>query len=145
MTYPDDQVAETLNQQFIPIQVDIEKATVLADRYQALWTPNLNVIDGDGRCVYQVMGWLPPSEFTAMLQIGCGYHALNSKRFAEAAAQFGQVSDRFPESIFAAESLYFKGVSRYLASHEADELKTAWKALQSRYPRSEWAMKSDVL
>ena len=36
VTYPDDQVAEMLNQYYIPVQVDIQKASQLADRYQAL-------------------------------------------------------------------------------------------------------------
>ena len=134
-----------LNQYYIPVQVDIQKASQLADRYQALWTPNLNVIDGRGRCAYQVMGWLPPSEFVAMLQIGLGYYHLHRKKFEDAAPLFGEVVERFADSLYAAEALYFKGVSRYLATQEVDELKTAWTELQSRYPRSEWAMKADVL
>ena len=145
MTYPDDQVAEMLNQHYIPVQVDIEKSAKLADRYQALWTPNLNVIDHRGRRVYEVIGWLPPSEFAAMLQIGRGYFLLKRKKFEEAAPLFGNVIDRYADSTFAPEAMYFKGVSRYMATHEVDELKTAWTELQSRYPDSEWAMKSDVL
>lgn len=133
-----------LNQQYIPVQVDIEKAAKLADRYQALWTPNLNIIDSRGRCIYQAMGWLPPNEFAALLQIGRGYFFLNRKKFEAAAPMFGEVADRFGDSIFAAEAMYFEGVSRYMASHEAEELKKAWTELQRRYPDSEWAMKSDV-
>jgi hypothetical protein len=145
VTYPDNQVAEMLNTHFIPVQVDIEKASALADRFQALWTPNLNVVDGNGRCVHQVLGWLPPGEFCAMLQIGRGYHALFGKRFAEAAPLFGEVGDRFPDSIYAPEAMYFHGVGRYLASHAVDDLKAGWTELQSRYPQSAWALKSDVL
>ncbi|HSM75671.1 MAG TPA: tetratricopeptide repeat protein [Desulfobacterales bacterium] len=145
MTYPDDQVAEMLNRDYIPVQVDIQKASKLADRYQALWTPNLNVIDGRGRCVYQTIGWLPPMEFAAMLQIGRGYFLLNRKKFEDAARLLAQVIDHYPDSIFAAEAMYFKGVSRYMASQEAGELQAAWTELQRRYPDTQWAMKSDVL
>jgi hypothetical protein len=134
-----------LNRDYIPFQVDIEKALKLADRYRAPWTSNLNVIDGRGRCVCQMIGWLPPMEFTAMLQIGRGYFFLNRKKFEEAARLLAQVTDQYPDSIFAAEAIYFKGVSRYLASQEIGELQAAWAELQGRYPDTQWAMKSNVL
>jgi hypothetical protein len=145
VTYPDDQVADMLNQNYIPVQVDIQQAFKLADRYQALWTPNLNVIDGRGRCVYQTVGWLPPKEFSAMLQSGRGHFLLNHKKFEDAARLFAEVIDRYSDSIYAAEAMYFNGVSRYLASQDAGDLQAAWTELQRRYPNSQWAMKSDVL
>ena len=125
VTYPDDQVAEMLNQYYIPVQVDIQKASQLADRYQALWTPNLNVIDGRGRCAYQVMGWLPPAEFAALLQIGRAYHHLYRKKFEDAAPLFGEVIERFGDSLYAAEALYFKGVSRYMADRKSTRLNSS--------------------
>jgi hypothetical protein len=145
VTYPDDQVVGLLNAHFIPVQVNIEQASRLADQYQALWTPNLNFIDGRERRFCQVIGWLPPSEFAAMLHLARGQYLLTGKHFDEAAPVFLGVFERFPRSAYAPEALYFHGVSRYLSSHEVPDLKDAWGRLQRFYPQSKWAMMSNLL
>jgi hypothetical protein len=45
-------VAEMLNRHFVPVQVNIEKASKLVEQYRAIWTPNLNVIDDRERMVF---------------------------------------------------------------------------------------------
>lgn len=54
VTYPDMQVATLLNDYFVPVQVDIEKVSRLANEFQAIWTPNLNVLDGNQKRVYSI-------------------------------------------------------------------------------------------
>jgi tetratricopeptide (TPR) repeat protein len=145
VTYPENQVAECLNTYFVPVQVDIEKVGKLAAQYQALWTPNLNVINGREERVYHIIGWLPPSELTATLHAARGHYLLSRKKFDEAAAAFESLVDMFPRSVVAPESIYYTGVARYLSSHDAQDLKNAWRDLQDRYPNTEWALKSHVL
>ena len=89
-------MAALLNENFIPVQVNIEKVAKLADEFQALWTPNLNVIDGRQKRVYWVEGWLPPSEFTAMLGVARGHYFLRGKKYTEAAPLFKAVLSRIP-------------------------------------------------
>ena len=144
MTYLDSQVADFLNHHYLPVQVNIEEADELADRFQALWTPNLNLIDERGSRFYHVVGWLPPSEFTAMLKAARGHFFLSRKKYADAVPIFKEVFDEFPRSIFAPEALYFKGVSQYKGSHNVENLKEDWTMLQRFFPDSEWAMKSNV-
>ena len=69
VTYPDMLVAALLNENFIPVQVNIEEVSKLANEFQAIWTPNLNVLNHNQKRVYRVEGWLPPSEFVAMLGV----------------------------------------------------------------------------
>lgn len=144
MTYPDSQVAGFLNEYFVPVQVDIEKAAKLADRLQVLWTPNLNIINGREKRFFHSIGWLPPSELTAMLQTALGHYFLTRKKYFDAAPAFAAAFDKYPRSVFAPEALYFKGVCRYLSSHSVDELKEDWIMLQRFYPDSQWAMKSNI-
>jgi hypothetical protein len=144
VTYPDKQVADLLTHNFVPVQVNIEEAGELADRFQTLWTPNLNMIDDRGKRFYHVVGWLPPSEFAAMLKAAQGHYFLTIKKYAEATPIFSSIFDEFPRSIFAPEALYFKGVSRYMGSHIVENLKEDWTMLQRFFPDSEWAMKSNV-
>jgi hypothetical protein len=139
------QVATLLNDKFTPVQVDIEKASKLAKEFQAIWTPNLNVLDRDQNRVYGVEGWLPPSEFVAMLGVARGHYFLRGKKFTEAEPLFKEVFEQYPRSQFAPEALYYRGVSRYLNSHEVDELKEDWITLQRFYPQSAWGLRSNIL
>lgn len=134
-----------LNQHFVPVQVDFEQSAKLADRYQAFWTPNLNVIDGREKRVFQFVGWLPPTEFAAMLQTARAHYFLSRKKYDEAAPLFNDTAENFADSSFAPEALYYKGVSRYMASHAVEDLKEDWSALQRRFPDSAWAMRADVI
>lgn len=144
VTYPDLTVANLLNTYFIPVQVNIEEVSELADRYLAKWTPNLNVLDGKENVIYKIEGWLPPSETAAMLILARGHYFLHHKKFQDAVTDFEKVLSTYPRSSFAPEALYYKGVGRYLDSHDVDELKEEWIALQRFYPASTWAVRSNV-
>lgn len=144
VTYSDDFVAEMLNRHFVPVQVNFEKASKLVEQYRAIWTPNLNVIDGRERRVFHVEGWLPPAEFLAMLETARGQFFLRGKKYEEAASSFKAVFDKYPVSAYAPQALYYRGVSRYLNSHQVDDLKEDWIMLQRFYPGSAWAIKSNV-
>ncbi len=145
VTYPDMQVAALLNENFVPVQVNIEEVSKLANEFQAIWTPNLNVLDRNQKRIYWVEGWLPPSEFVAMLGVARGQYFLRGKKYTEAEPLFKAVFEQHPRSHFAPEALYYRGVSRYLNSHEVDELKEDWIMLQRFYPQSAWSIRSNLL
>lgn len=144
MTYPDATVAELLNTFFIPVQLELPNEPILADQFQVIWTPNISIVDDRQRVAFHVEGWLSPSEFAAMLYLGLGHHDLKRKRFDNAITQFNIAFDRYPQSEFAPEALYYLAVGKYLASHDADQLIKGWRELQSIYPRSIWAMRTRV-
>jgi thioredoxin-related protein len=145
VTYPDLYVATLLNEYFVPVQVNIDKARELVIKYHPIWTPNLNLLDEEGAMVYHVEGWLPPPEYSAMLFLSRGHYLNHKKRYSEAAPNFQEVLLRFPQSHYAPQALYYLGVSNYLASHKAEALKEAWGRLQRNYPYSSWAIRAGVL
>lgn len=144
VTYPDLMVASLLNAYYVPVQVDIDEVSKLATQYSAIWTPNLNVLDGEENLIYRVEGWLPPSEIAAMLLLAGGHYYLRHKKFRDAAPVFEEVFVKYPLSNFAPEALYYKGVSRYLVSHAVGDLKEDWIMLQRFYPTSIWAVRSNI-
>jgi hypothetical protein len=115
------------------------------NEFQAIWTPNLNVLDRNQKRVYWVEGWLPPSEFIAMLGVAREHYFLRGKKYAEAEPLFKVVFEQHPRSQFAPEALYYRGASRYLNSHEVKELKEDWIILQRFYPQSAWSLRSNIL
>ncbi len=145
VTYPDMVVADVLNQYFIPVQIDVNNAGDLLNRYKVAWTPNLNIIDADGNLFYHQEGWFPPSEFIPMAFCGYGQYRLRNKNYEEAGDCFNRVFDRYPVSYFASEALFYKGVANYLASHKVELLKESWIMLQRFYPDSTWAIRSNIL
>ena len=144
MTYPDATVSELLNTHFVPIQLDLPKEPKLADQYQVIWTPNISIVDDRERVAFHVEGWFSPSEFTAMLYLGLGHHALKRKKPDNAITHFNTVVDRYPQSEFAPQAFYYLAVGKYLVSHDADQLIQGWKDLQNHYPGSAWALRSWV-
>jgi len=64
----------------VPVQADIEAVAKLANEFQAILTPNLNALDRNQKRVYWVEGWLPPSEFVAMLGVARGQFYLRGKK-----------------------------------------------------------------
>ena len=144
VTYPDLMVSGLLNAYFIPVQVNIEEVSKLAAKYQAIWTPNLNILDEKENVIYRAEGWLPPSETAAMLLLARGHFFFRRKKYLDAVPNFEEVFIKYPHSSFASEALYYKGVSRYMDSHEVDELKEDWIMLQRFYPSSTWAVRSNI-
>ncbi|HSO19387.1 MAG TPA: hypothetical protein VLT88_08025 [Desulfosarcina sp.] len=144
MTYPDAAVIKALNENFVPVQLDVSKESKRLDQYQVIWTPNINVVDHRERVFFHLEGWLPPAEFAAMLHCGRGHYDLHTKRFEQAVNSFQRVFDDFPQSEFAPEALYYAAVGKYLSSHEADRLMEGWDRLQRRYPTSAWAHRTRV-
>jgi thioredoxin-related protein len=106
VTYPDPQVAALLNDNFVAVQVDFDAAAKLVKEFQAIWTPNLNVLDGNRNRVYRLEGWLPPAEFTAMLGVARGQYFLRGKKYDQAEPLFKAVFNQNPRSQFAPEALY---------------------------------------
>lgn len=145
VTYPDFTVAALLNEQFIPVQVNIEKVPQLVEKFQAVWTPNLNILNDKEKLVYHIEGWLAPSECAAMLILSQGHYQLRRSQFDQAAAHFKAVFDHYPQSEFAPEALYYLAVSRYLASHESQRLIEGWQDCRRYYPSSSWARRSMVI
>jgi thioredoxin-related protein len=113
-------------------------------RYRPIWTPNINIFDEEGAMVYHLEGWLPPSEYSAMLLVSRGHYFIRKKHYPEAVPNFQEVGQKFPTSSFAPEAMYYVGVSKYMASHKGEELVEAWKKLQGSYPYSSWAIRSGV-
>jgi hypothetical protein len=144
VTYPDLTVAGLLNAYFVPVQVNIEEVSKLAAEYTAIWTPKLNILDGKENVIYRVVGWLPPSEIAAMLILARGHYFFHHKKYQDAVPNFEEVFIKYPNSSFASEALYYKGVSRYMNSHKVDELKEDWILLQRFYPSSTWAIRSNI-
>lgn len=99
-------------------------------------------MDPDGKERWRLEGYLPKDEFRADLEIGLGRVEFMKKNWAEAERHFDWVLQNSPDSKFAPEAVYYRGVSRYSASHDHEELGNTAKALAEKYSGTEWQLRS---
>ena len=99
-------------------------------------------MDPDGNERWRLEGYLPKDDFQAYLELGLARVAFMKKDWATAERHFDNVLERHPASKFAPEAVYYKGVSRYSASHDGSELASTAVALNEKYSGNEWQLRS---
>jgi hypothetical protein len=99
-------------------------------------------MDPNGEERWRLEGYLPKDEFGAWLEMGLARVAFMNKDWATAETRLNDVLNDNPDSKFAPEAIYYKGVSRYSAVHEATELANTAVVLKDKYPGNEWQLRS---
>ncbi len=141
--YPDPRVADFVAAQFVPVKIDVRKNPKPMDRFGALWTPTIILLDPQGTERYRFEGYLPVELFLAQLTLGLGHVAFAMKDWVAAEAWFHEVVEKYPNSEAAPEALYWEGVSRYKAGDQSALGQTA-QNFKMRYSDTSWAKKSSV-
>ena len=130
--------------EFIPVRIHIREQRPTFQRFKAEWTPTQLVLDPEGVERHRVEGFLPTDDFLAQLELGLAKVAFGLKRHDEAERRFLDVTEKHPRAAAAPEARYWAGVSAYKASGSAEHLRTTAKALEARFPDSEWTRKASV-
>ncbi len=100
------------------------------------------VLDSHGKERWRIEGYLPKEEFRAQLELGLGRVAFVQKQFAEAERRYAGILEHYPDSKAAPEALYWRGVSRYSATHDHAVLAELAKEFARKYPGSFWGLKT---
>ncbi|MBM4348455.1 MAG: hypothetical protein FJ106_00965 [Deltaproteobacteria bacterium] len=144
VTYPDPNVCAAVGNDFVPIQIDFNKNKAMVKRYAVKWTPTIIILDPEGSEHHRFVGYLPPDDFIAQIMLGKGKVEFDQDYFEPSMQCFQKILDRFPNTDASPEAQYYLGVAKYKASHDPNELKLGFKALQQDYPNSEWTKKAQV-
>lgn len=142
--YPNDAVASFISRNFVPAKFHIQDQKQTFERFNALWTPTILVLDAQGTERHRIEGFLPADDFRAQLALGLGKAAFAAGRFGEAEEFYRSVVRDQPQADSAAEALYWAGVSKYKAAGDAAVLAETGRALEAKYPDSPWAKKGSV-
>ena len=113
-------------------------------RLAVLWTPTVLILDPSGAERRRSEGYLPREEFFAELHLGLARLAFMRKDWAEAERLYGEVIERLPQAIGAAEAVYWRGVSRYKRTNDHTGLPAVAAELDRQYQQSLWATKASV-
>ncbi len=126
------------------MKIHIKEQPASFHRFEANWTPTIEVLDPDGRERYRFAGYLPADEYLAQLHMGLGKTAFAHKQWDEAQRWFQALLDKFPNSDLAPEALYWVGVCPYQKTHDPQHLKRTAEEFTRRYQESSWAKRSSV-
>lgn len=137
-----------VNENFIPARVHVKDDPQLfqkyGEKYGAHWTPTILELDSDGAERHRIEGFLPNDDFLSQLMLGRAQIAFAAQQWDEAERRFREIVDKFPDTDAAPEALYWAGVSRYKATHDATFLKKTADAFKDRYQDTTWAKKASI-
>lgn len=111
-------------------------------RFDSIWTPTVLVMDENGKERWRLEGYLSKDEFRAFLEMGLARVATMKKNWAEAERIYAGVIERYPDSKFAPEAVYYRGVARYKATNDHNSLGEVAEEFTGKYQDSIWAEKS---
>jgi hypothetical protein len=126
------------------VEAHIKENAAYFHRFNALWTPTLLVLDGEGVERMRSEGYLPMDEFRAWLELALARFAFVQKRWTDAEGQYEKVIELYPGTSAAPEAMYWRGVSRYKETNDHTALGGAGEALKEKYPDNLWAVKASV-
>jgi TolA-binding protein len=146
--WPDERIVKFVNENFIPARVHVKDDPQLfqkyGEKYGAHWTPTILELDSDGAERHRIEGFLPNDDFLSQLMLGRAQIAFAAQQWDEAERRFREIVDKFPDTDAAPEALYWAGVSRYKATHDATFLKKTADAFKDRYQDTTWAKKASI-
>ena len=81
--YPNDAVASFITNHFVPAKFHVKEQPKAFERFNAMWTPTILVLDDQGQERHRIEGFLPPDDFRAQLALGLGKAAFAAGRCVE--------------------------------------------------------------
>lgn len=144
ITFKDPEVVELLHRGYAPVAYQVTEAQDMTARYKVEWTPTFVMADEFGRELERWVGYLPPEDFIAQLQLSRGLAEFHRDRLKEAESAFEWIIDNKPDSEVAPEARYYMGVAMYKETGDPAYLARTWEAMRRRYPENYWTKKASA-
>lgn len=100
------------------------------------------ILDHKGDEQWRLEGYLPREEFAVNLQMGLARVAVMRKDWADAGQRYADVVENHPDSHYAPEAIYWRGVCHYKATNDHDALGGVATIFTDKYQDSLEALKS---
>jgi hypothetical protein len=129
---------------FVPLKLEcnFQKPTDLMKKYHVRWTPTLYVLESDGSPRFHTVGYMPPDELAAHLELVLAMNQFDGRKMDSAISQLRELIEKYPGTAAVPQAIYYEGVANYMKSHNSKHLKKIYLRLREHYPESLWAKKS---
>jgi hypothetical protein len=141
-SYSDQEIANFINQTFVPLESHIKEHPAYFKRFEAVWTPTILVMDSQGVERYRIEGYLPKNWFRARLEMGLARVQFMHKKFADAEKIYAAIIEQHADTGVVPEAIYWRGVCHYKATNDHTVLTEVAKELAEKYPDDESTLKS---
>lgn len=142
VTYSNSRVAGFIKECLIPLTVEVSKKPYY-ERYNAIWTPTLLLLDFQGNEIQRNVGFLDADDFMACMHLGIAKVHLNIDEFAAANVHFKKIFNSFSQSFVMPEAVFFHGVNGYKESNDPAKLKQVYEHLHEAYPENGWTRRAE--
>ena len=144
VTYPNAEVAQFIEANFIPVQFNVAETPEAMDRFHTPWTPTLIVQSADGTEHRRSQGYLDPLRFLAEMALARLKDAIDRRDYEEAYRRVPEALKRTKgDEQREPETLYWAAVTTYKAKDSG--LLDGWNHLMEQFPNSEWARKVEFI
>jgi hypothetical protein len=142
VTYSNPAVQEAFSGEGLRlVKVPVHEQPREAARFKVRWTPTFIWFNHRGDEVYRTVGFIPPDDFLALQAFGRAQATIYDGDFARAAELLREGLAEHPDSIFAPQLVYWRGVAEHNADRGSGLLRAAWDELRDKWPDSEWTMR----
>ena len=141
VTYSVEEVITFVREFLIPFRTEIEKKSFY-EKYNAIWTPTLLILDYQGHEVERIVGFLEPDQFIARMHLGIAKVHYTVGEFDGAKSHLQRLLDRYPANSAVPEAMYFSGVNLYKQKNDPAQLKMGYEKLLNQFPDNTWTKRA---
>lgn len=135
-TYKDQKVVDEINEWFVLLKLDIIKDREVRRNLGAYWTPAIYFLDQNGNSYYHFNGYLPATEFRAMLRLGMAETIMPRGRYDDIIKIIEKDLDDFAQSSFYPQLLVARETARYIKIKDNSQLRKTLKEIEQKFPES---------
>jgi thioredoxin-related protein len=135
-TYKDQKVIDEMNEWFGPLKLDLIKDREIRKILGAYWTPSIYFLDQNGNSYYHFNGYLPATEFRAMLRLGIAETIMPRGRYDDIIKIIEKDLDELARTSFYPKLLVARETARHIKIKDNSQLKKSLKEIQQKFPES---------
>lgn len=135
-TYKDQKVIDEISEWFIPLKLDLIKDREVRKLFGAYWTPAIYFLDQNGNSYYHFNGYLPATEFRAMIRLGIAETIMPRGRYDDVIKIIEKDLDELAGTSFYPKLLLARETAIYIKIKDNSQLKKMLKEIQNKYPES---------
>lgn len=135
-TYKNQKVIVEINEWFVLLKLDLIKDKEVRRNLGAYWTPAIYFLDSNGNTYYHFNGYLPATEFRAMMRIGIAETIMPRGRYDDIIKIIEKDLGELTDTSFYPKLLVARETAQYIKLKDNSQLKKTLKEIQSKYPGS---------